>query len=91
MVKMYSLKDTKGQIFNVPLYQRTHGEAERFCTTILKTPPAELPGYYKNMAEYPHDFDLYFIGTFNEDDGKIQILDAPQHLINCDSLKAASN
>lgn len=87
-MKIYSLRDAKAEAHNLPWYQKTHGEAERFVKDILTTNPKELPGYYANVAKYPQDFDLYFLGSYDANSGKMDILQAPQHMVSCASLIA---
>lgn len=72
-LKIYSIRDAKGEIFNQPFYKKTHGEAERDFQTLCKDE--------KSMPhQYPEDFDLYFLGHYDDQTGKIQSLDTPQHI-----------
>lgn len=72
-LKIYSIRDAKAEIFNMPFYKKTHGEAERdfhqLCQDEKSTP-----------AKYPEDFDLYYIGTYDDVTGRIESLDTPQHI-----------
>lgn len=88
MTKIYTLRDAKAESHNLPWFQKTHGEAERFVKSILGEDPKSLPGYYQNVSKYPQDFDLYYLGEFEEHSGKMTLLDAPQHIINCANAKA---
>lgn len=85
-MKIYTLRDAKAGSHNLPWYQKTHGEAERFVKSIISENPKDLPGYYQNVAKYPQDFDLYFLGEFSEGSGKMELLDAPQHMVSVSSL-----
>lgn len=79
LLKMYSIRDAKGEIFNAPFYKKTHGEAERDF--------AELCKDEKSLVnKYPEDFDLYHVGIYDDQTGKISSLDTPQHI-----LKAVQN
>lgn len=60
-IKMYSVRDSKGEIYNQPLFLRSHGDAERFIETMLRKNPDELPGWYANLSRFPEDFDLYYL------------------------------
>lgn len=73
-LKIYSIRDAKGQIFNTPFYQRTHGEAERNFRTVANDPKSTI-------AQYPEDYDLYYMGEFDDQSGKFLALDTPQHII----------
>lgn len=33
--KVYSIRDSKAEIFNSPFYKKTHGEAERDFTSLV--------------------------------------------------------
>jgi len=87
-MKMYTIRDAKGKYHHLPIFQKSHGEAERFIKTIVTDEnPKQLPGHYANVSKYPQDYDLYYLGDFLEEHGKMNLLDAPQHIINCDSVK----
>lgn len=78
-LKIYSIRDSKGEIYKSPFYKTTHGEAERDFHTIVNNKDTLV-------AQYPEDFDLYHIGTFDDNNGKIRSLDTPEHIIkavNC--------
>lgn len=77
--KIYSIKDSQTGIYNPPFYQHTHGEAERTVKGLLADPNA-LP------AQYPEHFDLYYLGIFDDNTGKLEALDTPQHVIKLDQL-----
>jgi len=73
-LKMYSVRDAKTEIFNPPFYKKTHGEAERDFTTLCRDDKSQV-------AQYPEDYDLYFLGTYDDVSGRIDSLDTPQHII----------
>lgn len=79
-LKMYSIRDAKGEIFNPPFYKKTHGEAERDFHQLCKDEKS-MP------AQYPEDYDLYFIGTYDDATGKINSLDTPQHVVKAITVK----
>lgn len=72
--KVYSIRDSKTEVFNVPFYKVTHGEAERDFRTLANDEKSRL-------AQYPEDFDLYFIGEYDDNTGKMNALDTPQHIV----------
>lgn len=72
-LKAYSIRDSKASIFNPPFYKKTHGEAERDFTTLCKDEKS-------TCAQYPEDFDLYFLGTYDDQTGVFKSLDTPQHI-----------
>lgn len=71
----YSIRDKKGEMFSPPFYQATHGLAERAFTKAATDPQS-------NVNQYPGDFDLYHIGTFNDQTGKFSPLDSPVHQLS---------
>lgn len=79
-LKAYSIRDSKAAIFNTPFYSRTHGEAERNFTQLV-TDPQTMPG------KYPDDYDLYYLGEFDDNTGKGELLDTPQHLMKAVQVK----
>lgn len=87
MLKIYTFKDTKAHAHRTPWFQPSHGEAERFAMNIMGENEKDLPGYFRDIAKYPHDFEIYYHGDFDVTEGKIKTLDAPQHIINCSNLK----
>lgn len=79
-LKAFSIRDQKSEVFNTPFFQKTHGEAERSFR--------ELVTDQKSMVhKYPEDYDLYFIGTYNDQTGLIKPLDTPQHMLKAVQIK----
>lgn len=80
ILKAFSIRDAKAQIFHPPWYKTTHGEAERdFRTTVNDSKTT--------LNQYPEDFDLYYIGEYDDNSGKFQSLDTPQHVLKAVSCK----
>lgn len=77
--KIYSIRDSKSEIFNSPIFQRTHGEAERNFHNLVNDEKS-------NVNKYPDDFDLYYIGEYDDQTGKIESLDTPQHIVKAVQL-----
>lgn len=73
-LKIYSIRDAKAEIYNAPFFQKTHGEAERNFTQLVNDEKS-------TVAKFPEDFDLYFLGTYDDNTGKVQPLDTPQHML----------
>lgn len=83
-LKIYSIRDAKGDAYGQIIIQRTHGEAERF----FKNQINEANSFY---GKYPEDFDLYYIGNMDNVSGKITPTDTPQHVIKGVQLKEEIN
>lgn len=78
--KIYSIRDQKAEYFTQPFYSKTHGEAERQFTTWCNDPQTA-------MHKFPEDFDLYHIGTLDDQTGKIDSLDTPHHIVKAVQIK----
>jgi len=74
LLKVYSIRDSKGEKYNQPFYQNTHGEAERNFSRICVDPESLI-------SKYPDDFDLYYIGDWDDQKGVLISLDTPQHIV----------
>ena len=74
-LKCYSIRDLKGEMFNPPFYQKTHGEAERTFRTLVSDEKSTL-------HKYPEDFELFCLGEFNDQTGRFQSLESPQAIIH---------
>lgn len=73
-MKIYAIRDAKAEAFQPPWYKNTHGEAERDFRTAVNDDKSFL-------NKYPEDYDLYYLGTYDTNEGKFQTLDTPQHMI----------
>lgn len=78
--KIYSIRDAKGEVFNSPFYKKTHGEAERDFKTLVNDDKSVV-------NKYPDDFDLYYLGTYEDVSGKLIALDTPQHILKAVQVK----
>lgn len=80
ILKIYSIRDSKGEMYGPPFFQKTAGEAERSFRTLVNDE--------KSMtSKYPEDFDLYYLGDYDDQIGKITPLDTPSHLCKAIQLK----
>lgn len=72
-MEIFTIKDTKAEAFHAPFYQRTQAEAVRSFAMTTNSPQTQI-------NEYPEDFDLYHLGSFDDRTGKMTILDTPEHI-----------
>lgn len=79
-LKAFSIRDQKGEVYHTPFFKKTHGEAERDFKQLVSDPQSTL-------AKFPEDFDLYYVGTYDDQRGTFQPLDTPQHLVKAIDLK----
>lgn len=81
LLKAFTIRDTKAEVFNTPFFQKTHGEAERSFKK-LATDPQSMVG------QYPDDYDLYYIGEYDDQTGKLIVTDSPQHVAKAIMVKS---
>lgn len=78
-LKIFSIRDTKTEIYNRPFYCLTNGEAERNFRDIANDDKSKI-------SQHPEDYDLYYLGEFDDNSGKGNWLDTPLHIVkavNC--------
>lgn len=83
-LKMYSIRDAKGEIFNPPFFQQTHGVAERSFKELVNDPKS-------NLNKYPEDYDLYYLGEYDDITGKMSSKETPEHMIKAVNVKTNSH
>lgn len=76
---VFVIRDAKAEVFNMPFFKLTKGEAERDFRSLVNEPGS-------NVNKYPDDFDLYYIGTYDDISGTVKSLDTPQHLCKAVSV-----
>lgn len=79
-LKVFSIRDSKAEIYNQPFFNKSHGEAERNFQMLIADEKSMV-------SKYPEDFDLYFIGTYDDESGKLDPLPTPQHVVKGIALK----
>lgn len=72
-LKIFSIRDAKAMYFNTPYFQKTHGEAERNFQSLVNDEKSTI-------FQYPDDFDLYYLGEYDDNTGVLESLDTPQHV-----------
>lgn len=80
--KVFSIRDSKSELFGTPFFNITHGEAERNFKTLVNDPKS-------SVSVYPEDFDLYYLGTYDDITGKVVPIDSPEHLVKAVNVVAA--
>jgi len=80
ILKIFTIKDSKAEIYMQPFFQKTIGEAERSFTTLAQDQKS-------TVSMYPEDYDLYYLGEMDDQTGKIQSLDTPSHVVKACNLK----
>lgn len=78
-LKIYSIRDSKGEIYNPPFFNKTHGEAERNFRDLANDKQT-------TVGRHPEDYDLYYIGEYDDQTGKVQANDTPHHIVKAVNL-----
>lgn len=74
ILKAFSIRDQKSEVYNSPFFKSTHGEAERDFRSACNDEKTMI-------AKYPEDFDLYYIGEYDDNKGQFKPIDTPQHIL----------
>lgn len=72
---IYTIRDVKSNIFNTPFVQTHKIGALRQFEQLVRDPQSMI-------SKYPADFQLYEIGEFNSQDGRISSHDVPVFIAN---------
>lgn len=76
--KIFSIRDAKAEVYKYQFSQKTVGEAERYFKGLFdKAYPQNDP----MLVRFPEDYDLYYLGEFDDVTGKLKSLDTPQHIM----------
>ncbi|AAG45347.1 nonstructural protein [Bdellovibrio phage phiMH2K] len=78
-LKVFSIRDSKTGVYGTPFYQHTHGQAERSFQQLAKDPQS-------TVANHPEDFDLFHLGEYDDQTGKLTPLDTPEHCVKAIDL-----
>jgi len=73
ILKMFSIYDRKAEVHQPPLYCHNIGHAMRVFQDVFRTPDSVL-------SRYPEDFQVFEVGTFDDQSALIVGLDKP-HLV----------
>ncbi len=60
-MKIYAIRDSKAGAFRLPFFQTTDGVAARQFAMFINDPLGD-----KEVYNCPEDFDLYYIGEYND-------------------------
>lgn len=77
--KLFTIRDSKAEIYNASFQAHTHGEAERNFKRLANDTKTSI-------GQNPEDFDLYYLGTFDDIAGKHDLLQTPQHVVKALNL-----
>ena len=81
-LQIYAIRDQKGACYLSPFYKKTPGEAQRDFQSAVND------NRENNMfSKYPEDFDLFHLGTYCDQTGKITPLSTPAHVVKAIDVK----
>lgn len=75
-MKMFSVYDKKAECFSPPFFMRATGLALRGFIDMLNS------GDKTQYSAHPEDFDLYELGEWNDETGKVDQYEIPRLLGN---------
>lgn len=71
--QIFSVYDSKAEVFNSPIFMATKGMALRSFITIVNNPESDV-------HKYPGDFTLFHIGEYDDSNGLLTPLTTPVSL-----------
>lgn len=80
ILNMYVIFDTKAQIYNKPFYFVNQDIAIRACQDLIDAQDNDI-------AKNPEDFSLFCIGSYDDTDATIELLEAKHHVLSFHELK----
>lgn len=78
-LKAFSIRDAKVEAYSPPTFLASHGHAEREFHKRANDKATDI-------GQFPADFDLYYMGDYDDQTGKFHSLDTPQHLVKAVDL-----
>lgn len=81
ITRLYSIRDSKTGIYHKPWYSLNNEDAERGFKTVVNNPKSE------NIHDFPEDFDLFFLGTYDDNTGLVTPEPTPIHVQKAIHLK----
>ena len=80
--QMYSIYDVKSEFYGTPVLFHSEEDAKRGFASLLSNPNT------KSMyADYPEDYRIFQIGTFNDNNGSLDTLKTPKLICELVSLQ----
>lgn len=74
-MNIYSIRDNKAETYNTPWYSVNDATAKRSFAQAVNDPNHDL-------AKDAQDYDLFWIGLWDDQTGHILPAEAPKHLCN---------
>lgn len=74
MKAIFSIFDSKAQLFMLPFFAPNRAVASRMFQGVINDPTTDF-------SKFPGDFALFELGLFDESDGRLEPLGAPQSVV----------
>lgn len=81
ILRAYSVRDSKANMYNIPYFAKSEGEATRTFDKLRHDPQSIV-------CSYPDDFDLFYIGDYDDQEGTLKPLPTPMHIVKAAHLAA---
>jgi len=73
MMKMYSVRDQKAEMYHMPFFALTNGVAIRIFADLANDPNTFV-------GKHPNDYSLFYLGEFDDQRAHFEIAQAPVHI-----------
>lgn len=80
ILKVYSVYDEKAGIFAQPFFMPNKGTALRAMSGVFKNTEHEF-------SKFPQDYTIYELGDYDDNSGRINSYDKPEHVCRISELK----
>lgn len=71
MLKIFSVYDSKAKTYNTPFFVKEIGQAVRSFTDLTLDMRSDV-------AKHPEDYSLFYLASFDDEDGLIDPLQTPE-------------
>lgn len=79
--QVFSIRDTKANAYLTPFFMVNEAMAIRAITDLVNDPD-------HSFCKHSEDYALYSLGVYDDATGKLEVLDAPLHVVNAVELKS---
>lgn len=86
MLRIYTIRDKKMDTHSRPMYVPHLVEIQRSLVQLLGQKDSQAP-----MALFPTDYELYFLGEWEEKMAEYKLLPKPEFVMNVSDLQEDSN
>lgn len=85
---VYSVRDAEAQLYGRPFYTTNAAIATRGFSQQVNTP--EIEGQQNDLFLHPESFELYELGTFDDNTGNFELHPQPKAICTAVSVKKSS-